>query len=130
MFEQATKEKLRFNNIGGSLSVEDLWDLPLKSVSGKSLNGLAIALYRKIQENGDMSFVDETSPTNSLIKTKLDIVKRVIEVKKEDNKKSLDRNNNKVLRQKLLSIKSQRDDAGLLEMSDKRLQKMLDQLDE
>ena len=37
MFEQAARLKLRFETSRGLLSVEDLWDLPLTSARGASL---------------------------------------------------------------------------------------------
>ena len=40
IFKQAAKAKLRFPSSKGELRVEDLWDLPLTSKTGPSLDSL------------------------------------------------------------------------------------------
>ncbi len=84
MFEKATQLKLRFDSPKGQLSVEDLWELPLTSKTGKvNLDDVAKDLYRQLKESTNtVSFVDESQKGDEILQLKFDIVKRVIEVKK------------------------------------------------
>ena len=60
MFEQASRLKLRFTTARGSLSVEDLWDLPLTSTTGKpNLDDIAKSLNRELRATSEeTSFVE------------------------------------------------------------------------
>ena len=85
IFEQATRLKLRFKSPVGLLTIEDLWDLPLKGKRA-DLDGIARTIAKTIQENEIGSFVDKKklNPTDEL---KLDIVKSIIASKLEDKTK-------------------------------------------
>ena len=61
MFEQAARMKLRFDTPRGALSAEDLWDLPLTSTRGLSLNDIAITLHHALKHD-TVSFVDDERP--------------------------------------------------------------------
>lgn len=86
IFEQASRETLRFESAKGLLTVEHLWHLPLTSVKSVSLDSLAIATNRAIKEIGEESFVD-TRPNPQLrnLKLQLDILKHIIDVKQAEN---------------------------------------------
>lgn len=86
MFEKATKIKLRFDSNLGRLSVEDLWDLPLQTTksNGTSLDSIARDVYKQIKESDTISFVDDTKNTNEELNLKLEILKHIITVKKEE----------------------------------------------
>lgn len=84
MFEQATRLKLRFDSPRGLLSVEDLWDLPLTSATGKpNLDDIAKALHRKLRESTETaSFVTPAvADRNTEPQLAFDIVKHVIQVR-------------------------------------------------
>lgn len=81
IFEQATKNKLRFQTTKGSISVEDLWDLPLTSPRGTSLDSMAIALDQSLRTKG-VSFVDTTvAVANAADQLRFEIIKHVIGVR-------------------------------------------------
>lgn len=87
IFEQATKQKLRFASVRGSLSVEDLWDLSL--TSGQiNLNDLAVGVNRSLKESeGEESFVPTTKTGDAdvaRLRLQLDVLKRIIAVKVEE----------------------------------------------
>lgn len=87
IFEQASRLKLRFQNPrGGELTVENLWDLPLKSETRPNLNRIAIEVSNEISKESTLDFVDggesKVSKENSL---KLEILKYIIETKKAEN---------------------------------------------
>lgn len=81
MFEKATKQKLRFSSPMGQLSVEDVWDLPLKHRTKFDLDTLAKSINRQIKEHEEESFVTAPTMANTTLRTKLDIVKYIIEVR-------------------------------------------------
>ena len=86
IFEKASKLKLRFT-INGTISVEDLWDLPLTSRSGVDLNTLAQSIYAKLRTAEVPDFVGNggtsTTTTDELNQLRLDLVKHVIAHKRE-----------------------------------------------
>jgi len=91
MFEVASRKKLRFDNPnGGQLSVEDLWDLPLQSENKASLDKIAVTLFRKLRDNEEMSFVSETTSTDTTTQLKFDIVRHVIDTRKAENATKLE----------------------------------------
>jgi len=89
MFEKATRLRLRFETARGLLSVEDLWELPLTSTDEFNLNNVAIAVAKKVKEEGDVESFVEPSPVNTereLLELRLDILKHIIKVKVDRNK--------------------------------------------
>lgn len=87
LFAFATRNKLRFP-ISGSISVEDVWDLPLKAKreGSPSLDELAQTLDDAVQTLPRRSFVDDSEGTSekSVAQLKLDLVLFVIDVKKRE----------------------------------------------
>lgn len=87
MYKKATRIKLRFDTKAGNLSIEDLWDLPLTSAKGVSLDGIAKELNRAIRNSEEEeSFVD-TAATNKgieLLRLKFDLVKDIIKDRLEE----------------------------------------------
>ena len=57
MFEQATRNKLRFESTKGPLSVEQVWDAPLTSRNGFSLDDIAKQAKRELDALSEESFV-------------------------------------------------------------------------
>lgn len=85
LFEIASRKKLRIPTTKGDLTVEQLWDLPLKS-TGLSLDKIAIDLNKQL-ENTSISFVDEVKDTKSTnTKVLFDIVLYIISVRKAEVK--------------------------------------------
>lgn len=84
-FEIASRLKLRFETAVGMISVEDLWSLPLTSNSKVSLDSLAVALNKELK-GSEESFVTSTKK-DEVLKLKFDIVKHVIDVRIEENRK-------------------------------------------
>ena len=125
IFKDATRLKLRFKGDKGTLSVEDLWDLPLKSGRMVSLDSLAKAVNRKIKADGEESFVDDRSPTNAELDLKLDILKEVISIRKDENLVKTNAAANKAKRDKILSVKARKEDSELENLSIEELDEML-----
>lgn len=84
MFELATIKKLRFSTKRGNLTVEDLWDIPLKTTvkSDVSLDEIAVELQKTLQNSSIVSFVDKDSKDDVVVsdnKLRFDIVLYIIE---------------------------------------------------
>ena len=86
IFKEAAKLKLRFK-AKGNMSVEDLFDLPLTSKDGVSLNDIAKEIYKNIKEDSGIDFVGEVIETDRIEELKLQIVKEIIKDKKDDIKR-------------------------------------------
>lgn len=87
MFEKAVRGKLRFATPQGTLTVEDLWDLPLTSVRAgtANLNNIAKGIARELKNAEEEDFVSPKSGADEALRMKLEIVKRVIEVRQAEN---------------------------------------------
>ena len=83
IFELATIKKLRFQSKRGNLTVEDLWDIPLKTTvkSDVSLDEIAVELQKTLQSSV-VSFVDKDSKDDVVTvdnKLRFEIVIYIIE---------------------------------------------------
>ena len=80
LFLKASRLKLRFDSPKGQLTVEDLWDIPLTSATGKpNLNDIARELHGKVKVE-IVSFV-EPAVKNDIDELRFEIVKHVITVR-------------------------------------------------
>lgn len=84
MFEEAVRRKLRFLTAVGTLSTEDLFDLPLESKTKVNLDDIAQGLDEELSKSGKKSFVKKQSRTDHVLELKFGIVKYIIGVKLEE----------------------------------------------
>jgi len=128
MFEKATKMQLRWMSPQGTLDVEDLWNLPLKTtkITKASLDGLAIELDRELKNNVS-SFVDgnRTSPQTMLNQLRFDLVKYVIDAKVSENNIAKLTKEKAEKKERLLGFVAQKQDQELANMSVEKLQGMI-----
>ena len=74
MYKQAAQKKIRFTALGGSLTVEDLFDLPLQG-DDMSLDLLARRINRSIRDESEDSFVTkDKTPKLVSLELQLEIV--------------------------------------------------------
>lgn len=128
MFEKASRQKLRFNVQGGVYAVEDLWDLPLQSIKGNSLDSIAIGLSKEIKALGEESFVTTKPVGNDLLQLKLDIVKHIIVTKQAENETRAKAAANKAAKDKILGLIAQKQDEDLSSKSLEELLKLAEEL--
>jgi hypothetical protein len=85
IFEQASMEALRFSSKKGDLTVEQLWSLPLTSVSANvNLDELAKSVNKEIKALSEESFVGvSNNPARRSLELRLDILKHIIAFKLE-----------------------------------------------
>lgn len=128
MFERASRLKLRFDTPKGQISVEDLWDLPLTSNTGRAnLDTIAGDLYRKIKQTPDVvSFVNPSSPpADADLKLRFDIVKHVIDTRLGENTKRAEAQSISEKKQKILGIIEAKENEALSAASIDDLRKQL-----
>lgn len=104
LFERATKQKLRFNTSVGTVSVEELWDIPLTSHGTISLDTIAKELNRAVKADDDESFVTKKSTSNTRLTLQFDIVKHIIEVRLAEAEAKLGRKAKKEKQQQILAL--------------------------
>lgn len=127
LFEYATRNALRFESSKGlnSLSVEDLWNLPLKSDRNVSLDQVAQLTNKRMHEEQNISFVDEQPSVSRDNTVRMSIVKYIIDVKKHENKTKEAAKERADLIRKLQEIKQQRKEESLSKMSEQELDEMI-----
>lgn len=129
MFEKATRLKLRFSTTKGLLLVEDLWDLPLTSTSGRvNLDEIARDIHRQLKSGDDVSFVLAEKKSDPVIQLRFDIVKRIIDTKLAENEVRNTQRANAEKKQKLLEILADRKDAELKNLDTSALEKAIAEL--
>ena len=128
LFKKAAKLKLRFPTNRGQVSVEDLFDMPLTSSSGFSLDDLAKSLNKLLKESSEESFVVEKSPGDEALELSFEIVKEVIKDKLEEREAAQRYAENKAKKQKILEILEEKEDSALKRKSKADLEKMLEEL--
>ena len=129
VFEVAALNKYRFETNGGVLTVEDLFDLPIKSERGRlDLYSIASGLAEGMGKNDNemlAGIFSEEVKVNTEAKTKFDIVQRVVEMKRAENKARLDKVNNKAEKEKLLEALARKKDQAIDQLSQEDLEAKL-----
>jgi hypothetical protein len=108
IFEHAARVKLRFATPKGLLSAEDLWDLPLTSDRGVSLDDLAKEFNRQLKDYTAQSFVTLHTTANTIAQLSFDLVKYIIDVKLEERdlaRAALERRKSKARIMELIATK-------------------------
>lgn len=127
MFEKASRMKLRFDTPKGQLSAEDLWDLPLTSTTGKAnLDEIAKTLFRKLKDEGEVSFVNPAKTGDKTVQLQFDIVKHVIEIRIAERDAAELARVNKEKKQLILGIIAQKENEQLATTSLDDLRKMIE----
>lgn len=131
IFEFATKNKLRFASSRGLLTVEQLWDVPLRSGDDFNLNAIAKVASKAWKDLTEESFVETAkTPEHTRRETALELVKYVIEAKLGEEAAAKKRADNRVEREKLLQILAEKQEGKLSALSEKELQRRITALDE
>ena len=130
LFLYATRNKLRFASSRGNLSVEELWDVPLRSKDEFNLDTIAKSVNRALKAVSEESFVEtRKTPEHTKLETALEVVKFVIETKRTEEEKAKKRAANQLEKAKLLEILAEKQNGRLSELSEKELQKRIAALD-
>lgn len=131
IFEYATRNKLRFSSPRGELTIEQLWDVPLRSRDDFNLNAVAKTTNKALKEISEESFVETTkTPEHTRREVALEVVKYVIDTKLAEEAAAQTRAAKKQEKEKLLAILAEKQDGKLSELSEKELQKRIAALED
>lgn len=126
IFVYATRHKLRFTSSRGELNVEQLWDVPLRSLDGFNLNEIAKAANKTLKGATEESFVEATKTAAHVkLETILEVVKYVIDAKLSEENLAKKRAENKIEKEKLLKILAEKQDGKLSALSENDLKKRI-----
>ncbi len=129
VFEQASRVKLRFASPQGLLCVDDLWDLPLTSKTNRAnLDDIARSYSRELKTQGEESFVTKPARKDKVLMLGFEIIKRIIEVRLDENKATKDAAEKAAKKQKLLGLLVKKQDEKLGDMSEEELLKQIEEL--
>jgi hypothetical protein len=129
IFEYATRNKLRFASTKGELTVEQLWDVPLRSRDDFNLNTIAKAVNKALKEVSEESFVETTkTAAHTRLEAAMETVKYVIDTKLTEEEVAKTRAAKKQEKEKLLNILAEKQDGKLSEMSERELKKQIAEL--
>lgn len=126
IFEQASIQKLRFPSSRGDLTTEQLWDLPLRSRNDFNLGEVAKAVNRELNAQAEEDFVDSTTtPASGRLALMLEIVKHVINVKKEAQVSAEEAARRKEERERLMHLLSEKEMEELKSLSKEEIAERL-----
>lgn len=126
IFEQASRQQLRFETARGLLTTEQLWAMPLTGTV--SLDTLAVSLDKAIREMPARSFVVSSTPANKVLELQFSIVKHIIDVRVCEN---TEKTNRQVKAQQRKMVQEQiavKENEALLSGSVEELRKRLAEL--
>jgi hypothetical protein len=132
IFEQASRDALRFPSVQGELTTEQLWKLPLTSRSGNDLNTIAVDANRALRSVEEENFVSTKSnnPMKATYQLRLDIAKHIIGHKQAAAAAQLAKADKAIQRAKLIEQLGKKQDAALEGLSEEEIKKQLAALDD
>lgn len=131
IFESAARIKLRFASMRGELTVEQLWDVPLRSRDDFNLNAIAKTANRALKEISEESFVATSkTPEHARRELAMEVVKHIIGIKLVEEVRAEERAAKRQEKEKLLQILAEKQDGKLSELSEKELQKRIAALED
>ncbi len=122
LFEVATKNKMRFP-YRGSVSVEDLWDLPLTA-----LDSVFKTLNAQVKQSKEESLLSTKTKEDEALEIQIEIVKYIVSVKLSEKAAREDALEKKARKQKIMQIMDTKQDEALQNATIEDLQKMLNEL--
>ena len=126
IFEYATRNKVRFASPRGEITVEQLWDVPLRSRDDWNLDTIAKAANQALKDASEESFVETTrTPAHARLEATLEIVKHVIEAKLSEEEDAKKRAENKAEKEKLLEILEKKQDEKLEALPEAAIKKRI-----
>ena len=128
IFQKAAKIKLRFKAGNGTITTEDLWDLPLTSARKPCLDDIAKSLHKQLKESGEISFVETPTKTNTTLTLMFDIVKAVIQDKLASRAERANAIKKKEEKEVLLGLIKKKKGEALESLSEEELMKKLEEL--
>lgn len=133
IFEQASRSALRIETRIGSISVEQMWGLPLQHSSRMSLDELGMDLRRQLKEvnqDGESLVTPAKAPSQAVnLQLAFDIVVHIIGAKKEEVAAAAKRDVNRQKRARLLELKDNAQRAADAALTPEQIDAQLAELD-
>jgi len=123
MFEFAVRNKFRFQ-FNGMINSEDLFDLSVRDLDSifKKLN----SELKKVKEE---SLLEVKTQQDQELEIKIEIVKYIFNIKREEEQKRLKAKELKEKKQKLMEILKGKEEQDLLGKSTEEIQRMINELE-
>ena len=131
LFLKASRGKYRFTTVKGSVSLEDMWDIPLLSKDQFNLDRIAqIHCEYVIGMEKERSFVSMKAENPNLeeFRNKFELIKHVIEVKMIERAKAETESLKRDKKDRILSLIKDKKDAEFSSKSIEELENELDNL--
>ncbi len=126
----ALSSGFRFLSVKGQVTTEDLFNIPLTSATGFSLDMIAKGVNQTLKALGEESFVAQgDNAERTRLQNMLDTVKFVIDYKQTANAAAAEKLAKRAERTRLLEALENRKDADLASMSEDEIRKKLEELD-
>ena len=115
---KVNRKAFRFPSSRGDLTFEELWNLPLQSKTGFSLDNIAQTLNAESQKNEGVSFVTQaTSPEAAHAAERLEVVKYVISVRLAENQAKLEKDARAQAKKNLVDLLADKEAQSLQNLS-------------
>lgn len=125
IYKQAAQQKLRFDTTRGSLSAEQLFDLPL-TVLATAIRNLRGIMKKEVQVEDDPSFLDQPVKANTANQLRFEILKDVYITKKAEAAAIVADRERKERNQRIMELIKNKQDKELENKSIEELKAMLD----
>lgn len=99
IFEQASRQKLRFRAKNGLVTTEDLWDLKLKD-----LDEIAVGVQEQLTKTAANSFLKPKSGPDKTLTLTLEILVHIINTKQEEARLAADAAEKRRKRDQILEL--------------------------
>lgn len=123
IFEQATRDKVRFE-YKGLIYVEDLWDLSLEALD--SIYKKLVASNKSSKEEG---LLNTRNAEDKLLDLKIELVKYVFGVKKEEDEKRKLAVQNRQKKEYLKGVLERKQNEEIMSMPIEKIQELIDSLE-
>lgn len=123
IFEKGTRLNVRFEH-KGSIGLEELWDLSLES-----LDSIYKKLVASVKSSKEEGLLNTRKAEDTVTDLKIEIVKRVFEVKKEEDAKRRLLAKKREEKEFLKSVLEQKQNKAIMDMPMEKIQELLDGID-
>ena len=129
LFYIASRSKFRFPSTKGDLTVEQLWEMPLTSRNGFSVNDVAIRVNSELKSLEEESFVETSSnPRRTELRQMLDLIKIIIATRKQENEEATEAARKASLRKQIMDTIATKEKDQLSTMSIDELRELANTL--
>lgn len=122
IFETATRYRFRYP-YKGVINTEDLWDLDVVQ-----LNEIYKTLKAEERKTKEDSLLASTTRSDSILGAKIDIVRRIVEVKLNDAKRATFEKEKAERKQQLMAVLAEKQNEELKSKSTDELRQMIDEM--